>query len=114
MSKEEESRYLHSNASKELEGNKRSSKVLLGSSINEAPKDLYIPPNALEIFLEAFEGPLDLLLYMIKRQNLNILEINVLCGSLELLKREIFEIRYLKILPNPPPIKTKSNCFMKH
>ena len=77
MSKEEESRYLHSNASKELEGNKRSSKVLLGSSINEAPKDLYIPPNALEIFLEAFEGPLDLLLYMIKRQNLNILEINV-------------------------------------
>jgi segregation and condensation protein A len=77
MSKEEESRYLHSNASKELEGNKRSSKDLLGSSINEAPKDLYIPPNALEIFLEAFEGPLDLLLYMIKRQNLNILEINV-------------------------------------
>jgi segregation and condensation protein A len=49
----------------------------VGSSVTEAPKDLYIPPNALEIFLEAFEGPLDLLLYMIKRQNLNILEINV-------------------------------------
>ena len=77
MSKEEESGYLRSNASKELEGNKRSSKVLLEPSITEAPKDLYIPPNALEIFLEAFEGPLDLLLYMIKRQNLNILEINV-------------------------------------
>jgi segregation and condensation protein A len=77
MSKEEESGYLHSNAPKELEGNKRSSRVLVGSSVTEAPKDLYIPPNALEIFLEAFEGPLDLLLYMIKRQNLNILEINV-------------------------------------
>ncbi|MBT5411887.1 MAG: segregation/condensation protein A [Cellvibrionales bacterium] len=77
MSKEEESGYPHNNASKELEDNKRSSKVLFGSSITEAPKDLYIPPNALEIFLEAFEGPLDLLLYMIKRQNLNILEINV-------------------------------------
>jgi segregation and condensation protein A len=47
------------------------------SSFIEVPKDLYIPPNALEVFLEAFEGPLDLLLYMIKRQNLNILEINV-------------------------------------
>ncbi len=77
MSKEKESGYPYSNASKELEGNKRSSRVLLGSSITEVPKDLYIPPNALEIFLEAFEGPLDLLLYMIKRQNLNILEINV-------------------------------------
>ena len=77
MSKEKESGYSYSNASKELEGNKRSSRVLLGSSITEVPKDLYIPPNALEIFLEAFEGPLDLLLYMIKRQNLNILEINV-------------------------------------
>ena len=47
------------------------------SSFIEVPKDLYIPPNALEVFLEAFEGPLDLLLYMIKRQNLNILQINV-------------------------------------
>lgn len=41
------------------------------------PKDLYIPPDALEIFLEAFEGPLDLLLYLIKRQNIDILNINV-------------------------------------
>jgi len=41
------------------------------------PKDLYIPPDALEIFLDAFEGPLDLLLYLIKRQNLDILEIPV-------------------------------------
>ena len=48
-----------------------------GEAITDAPKDLYIPPDALEIFLEAFEGPLDLLLYLIKRQNIDILEINV-------------------------------------
>ena len=48
-----------------------------GEAITEAPKDLYIPPDALEIFLEAFEGPLDLLLYLIKRHNIDILEINV-------------------------------------
>ncbi len=48
-----------------------------GEAITEVPKDLYIPPDALEIFLEAFEGPLDLLLYLIKRQNIDILEINV-------------------------------------
>ena len=48
-----------------------------GQAITELPKDLYIPPDALEIFLEAFEGPLDLLLYLIKRQNIDILEINV-------------------------------------
>ena len=51
--------------------------VVGGEAITEVPKDLYIPPDALEIFLEAFEGPLDLLLYLIKRQNLDILEINV-------------------------------------
>jgi len=48
-----------------------------GQAVTELPKDLYIPPDALEIFLESFEGPLDLLLYLIKRQNINILEINV-------------------------------------
>jgi segregation and condensation protein A len=48
-----------------------------GKAITELPKDLYIPPDALEVFLEAFEGPLDLLLYLIKRQNIDILEINV-------------------------------------
>jgi len=41
------------------------------------PKDLYIPPDALEVILEAFEGPLDLLLYLIRRQNLNILDIPI-------------------------------------
>jgi segregation and condensation protein A len=46
-----------------------------GEPITELPRDLYIPPQALEVFLEAFEGPLDLLLYLIRRQNLNILDI---------------------------------------
>ncbi|HND14194.1 MAG TPA: ScpA family protein [Pseudomonadales bacterium] len=48
-----------------------------GKPITGLPRDLYIPPEALEVFLEAFEGPLDLLLYLIRRQNLDILEINV-------------------------------------
>jgi segregation and condensation protein A len=51
--------------------------VVKGEQLTELPKDLYIPPEALEVILEAFEGPLDLLLYLIKRQNLDILEINV-------------------------------------
>jgi segregation and condensation protein A len=46
-----------------------------GEPVTEMPKDLYIPPQALEVFLEAFEGPLDLLLYLIRRQNLDILDI---------------------------------------
>lgn len=51
--------------------------VVQGKAITQIPQDLYIPPDALEVFLEAFEGPLDLLLYLIKRQNIDILEINV-------------------------------------
>ena len=51
--------------------------VVQGVPWSTMPKDLYIPPDALEIFLDAFEGPLDLLLYLIKRQNLDILEIPV-------------------------------------
>jgi segregation and condensation protein A len=46
-----------------------------GEAVTSLPQDLYIPPDALEVFLEAFEGPLDLLLYLIKRQNLDILDI---------------------------------------
>lgn len=48
-----------------------------GAAVEELPGDLYIPPNALEVYLEAFEGPLDLLLYLIKRQNIDILEVDV-------------------------------------
>lgn len=51
--------------------------IVEGVAVTELPRDLYIPPNALEIFLEAFEGPLDLLLYLIKRQNLDILDIPI-------------------------------------
>ena len=48
---------------------------LYGEPLFAMPQDLYIPPDALQIFLEAFEGPLDLLLYLIRKQNFNILDI---------------------------------------
>ena len=51
--------------------------VVQGKELSTVPKDLYIPPDALGVILEAFEGPLDLLLYLIRRQNLDILDINV-------------------------------------
>ena len=51
--------------------------IVEGAAITELPRDLYIPPQALEVFLEAFEGPLDLLLYLIKKQNLDILNIPI-------------------------------------
>ena len=51
--------------------------IVNGEAITQLPKDLYIPPQALEVFLDAFEGPLDLLLYMIRRQNLDILDIPI-------------------------------------
>lgn len=46
---------------------------LYGEPLFQMPTDLYIPPDALEVFLEAFEGPLDLLLYLIRKQNFNVL-----------------------------------------
>ena len=51
--------------------------LVYGEAVTELPLDLYIPPDALEVFLEAFEGPLDLLLYLIRKQNLDILEVHV-------------------------------------
>ncbi|MBE0485137.1 ScpA family protein [Marinobacter sp.] len=51
--------------------------LVSGKPLVDLPKDLYIPPDALAVFLEAFEGPLDLLLYLIRRQNMNILDIDV-------------------------------------
>jgi segregation and condensation protein A len=48
-----------------------------GQAVINLPKDLYIPPDAMKVFLEAFEGPLDLLLYLIKKQNINILDIPI-------------------------------------
>ncbi|MBK1709874.1 MULTISPECIES: ScpA family protein [Marichromatium] len=51
--------------------------LIRGTPVLTLPQDLYIPPDALEVFLETFEGPLDLLLYLIKRQNLDILDIPI-------------------------------------
>jgi len=51
--------------------------IVQGQPYTQVPSDLYIPPDALEVFLEAFEGPLDLLLYLIRRQNLDILDIPI-------------------------------------
>ena len=51
--------------------------VVQGQAVEQLPTDLYIPPDALKIFLEAFEGPLDLLLYLIRKQNLDITDIPV-------------------------------------
>ena len=51
--------------------------IVQGEHLTELPKDLYIPPVALEVFLDAFEGPLDLLLYLIRKQNLDVLDIPI-------------------------------------
>ncbi len=59
---------------------------LYGEPLLRMPTDLYIPPDALEIFLDAFEGPLDLLLYLIRKQNFNILDIPMAQVTLQYLK----------------------------
>ena len=94
-----------------------------GQLMEKLPEDLYIPPDALEVFLDAFEGPLDLLLYLIRRQNLNILDIPVLkitqqyiqyIGLMRELRLELAaeylvmaallaEIKSRMLLPRPPP-----------
>ena len=72
--------------------------IVQGQPLTQVPKDLYIPPDALEVILEAFEGPLDLLLYLIRRQNLDILDIPIpeitkqYRGYIELLKELQFEL----------------------
>lgn len=95
---------------------------LFDEPITELPEDLYIPPEALRVFLEAFEGPLDLLLYLIRRQNLDILTINVaaithqyieyvelmkameieLAGEYLLMAAMLAEIKSRTLLPRPP------------
>ena len=92
-----------------------------GAPILELPKDLYIPPDALEVFLDAFEGPLDLLLYLIRRQNLDILDIPIaeitrqymryielmrelqleLAGEYLLMAATLAEIKSRMLLPRP-------------
>ena len=69
-----------------------------GESFFEPPKDLYIPPDALAVILDAFEGPLDLLLYLIRRQNLDILDIPIAeitrqyIGYIDLMQDDRFEL----------------------
>ncbi len=58
---------------------------LYGEPLFKLPNDLYIPPDALEVFLEAFQGPLDLLLYLIRKQNFNILDIPMAAVTLQYL-----------------------------
>ena len=65
--------------------------IVKNEPATELPQDLYIPPNALRVFLEAFEGPLDLLLYLIRRQNLDIL-------SLPIAKITDQYIRYIELM----------------
>jgi segregation and condensation protein A len=96
--------------------------IVDGEPISEPPRDLYIPPQALQIFLEAFEGPLDLLLYLIRRQNLDILNIPIseitrqyleyidlmqdleleLAGEYLLMAAMLAEIKSRMLLPRPP------------
>lgn len=96
--------------------------IVNGEPINQFPDDLYIPPDALEVFLELFEGPLDLLLYLIRRQNLDIIEISIAqithqyiayIQVMDVLKMELAaeylvmaawlaEIKSRMLLPRPP------------
>ena len=93
-----------------------------GEPVTQLPRDLYIPPQALEVFLEAFEGPLDLLLYLIRRQNLDILDIPLaeitkqymtyielmqdlqleLAGEYMVMAATLAEIKSRMLLPRPP------------
>ena len=95
--------------------------VVEGQPVTELPRDLYIPPQALEVFLEAFEGPLDLLLYLIRRQNLDILDIPIaeitrqytryielmqvlqleLAGEYLLMAATLAEVKSRMLLPRP-------------
>jgi segregation and condensation protein A len=95
---------------------------LYGEPLPEMPRDLYIPPDALEVFLDAFEGPLDLLLYLIRKANLNILDIPMapltaqylvyveamrrsnleLAADYLLMAAMLLEIKSRMLLPRPP------------
>ncbi|NOR51375.1 MAG: segregation/condensation protein A, partial [Gammaproteobacteria bacterium] len=103
--------------------------LVQGEPVTELPKDLFIPPQALEVFLEAFEGPLDLLLYLIKRQNLDILDIPIfeitkqymkyvemmtdmqleLAGDYLVMAALLAEIKSRMLLPRPVEADTDEN-----
>ena len=95
---------------------------IYGEPMMQLPMDLYIPPEALEIFLETFEGPLDLLLYLIRKQNINVLDVPMAeltrqyLGYVEMMRRTqlelaaeyllmaavLIEIKSRLLLPRPP------------
>src|ERR1700704_2634572 len=97
---------------------------LYGEPVNELPHDLYIPPDALEVVLEAFEGPLDLLLYLIRKHNLDILDIAMapltrqyldyveamrsknleLAAEYLVMAAMLIEIKSRMLLPRPPAL----------
>ncbi|HEX5418650.1 MAG TPA: segregation/condensation protein A [Gammaproteobacteria bacterium] len=89
--------------------------IVEGEPVTQLPRDLYIPPYALKVFLEAFEGPLDLLLYLIRRQNLDILDIPIAEISrqyvqyIELMKEIQFELagEYLVMAATLAEIKSR-------
>src|SRR5438477_12809693 len=100
---------------------------IYGEPVIELPTDLYIPPDALEIVLEAFEGPLDLLLYLIRKENLNILDIPMapltrqyleyveimrtknleLAAEYLVMAAMLMEIKSRLLLPRPPSVATE-------
>jgi len=100
-----------------------------GEAFTELPQDLYIPPDALEVYLEAFEGPLDLLLYLIRKHNLDILDIPMadltrqymeyvekmkaikleLAGDYLLMSAMLIEIKSRMLLPKPAEIESEDD-----
>ena len=100
-----------------------------GETLSELPHDLYIPPDALEVYLEAFEGPLDLLLYLIRKHNLDILDIPMaeltkqymvyvdkmkainleLAADYLLMSAMLIEIKSRMLLPKPAEIESEND-----
>ena len=100
-----------------------------GEAFTELPQNLYIPPDALEVYLESFEGPLDLLLYLIRKHNLDILDIPMaeltrqymvyvekmqaikleLAGDYLLMSAMLIEIKSRYLLPKPVEIETEQD-----
>lgn len=79
----------------ELAHNSELSAVVYGQNYTQFPEDLFIPPNALEVLLESFSGPLDLLLYLIRKQNIDILDIPIMTITTQYLSyiRVLFDLR---------------------
>lgn len=100
-----------------------------GETLGELPQDLYIPPDALEVYLEAFEGPLDLLLYLIRKHNLDILDIPMaeltrqymeyvekmraikleLAADYLLMSAMLIEIKSRMLLPKPAEVEEEND-----